>query len=931
MNYRGDLGGTYGPGVDVGAKDCNSLWGCYKFVLCYGIRQGGGIGNVMQLRTNWLWVIHILYFLVVIVMLLNIIFGIIIDTFSSLRAEKNERLRDTEEVCFICGIDKQIFDRASDEPDGFRTHVKIDHNMWNYLYFIFMLWEQDRDDDDGLEQYVRRAIEANEITWFPIRKAIRLDQAASEEEITLKEVSEALDSFEQKLNSKIASFQVEMNGILDLWSRASKGEFVPGNVKTGIARFLQDHAIAPDSSVVEEGAEPGSQIVSAAGDSFHGFDDLEEGEVGHLDDGDDDEASHDFMEIPLHGKGRAEDRDDTSSVPFPNNERDMELESVDEDKQSVHPEKREMIQDDEVQEEEKAETEEVFGVQLTLPSSRLNKRKHNTSESAGGAGPGGATIISISSSSEGGTGGVESISISQISSRLDPSKPTDALQETSAITAMSASSPAASVSSEKREQLTAIDEAQDLEEALDQSVSVVSVLTDSPGASPPISPHHHFQTDDMPHETTSLFLASASPLDGVDTNPVVEEIPTENKDNDIDTDQHVKPIEEEATLSPPSFAMEIEDGVMQEAEDVAEEADAAVEIPLPSSSFAMEIEDGVMQEAEDVVDEADAAVEIPLPSSSFAMEMKMKEEEEKEDEVQQEEEEKEEDESADVFQPLPPPDNDMIEEEDQPIESLPPVSPKEAPPAALSSELALQWEAEVEEEFQGLPDVSSLPFSEKIALTTRDRAIVDGKEEEDQLEEVTGLESDEALISRDGEREENDSAGPAFSHQTMISPSPRFLRHDAAEEFVQSLLFHAAADRNSPHSHEEKDSLLVEDVAAPEALREEGDAGGQAVEDEERVDGQDSVEVLSAVDGGNEEEEETVKSAEKMSPRAVDVPMEPALPPEEEEEEEEEEDEEEVDPSASEAVANNSSRTNEQLLATNFVESLFSKDLDEEE
>ena len=108
----------------------------------------------------------------VLIILLNVIFGIIIDTFGSLRNAKAVRERDTSELCFICGIEKQIFDRASDEPNGFLTHIKIDHNMWNYLYFIVLLWEQDKDDDDGLELYVRRAIEADEITWFPIRKAM---------------------------------------------------------------------------------------------------------------------------------------------------------------------------------------------------------------------------------------------------------------------------------------------------------------------------------------------------------------------------------------------------------------------------------------------------------------------------------------------------------------------------------------------------------------------------------------------------------------------------------------------------------------------------------------------------------------------------------------------------------------------------------------
>lgn len=150
------------------------------------MRQGGGVGDVMNLSIGTQWLADLSYFLIVIIMLLNIVFGIIIDTFSSLRADKLEKLENTLEVCFICSIDKQTFDRASDEPDGFQTHIKLDHNMWNYMYYIFMLWEQDRDDDDGLEQYVRRAIEADEIIWFPLNKAIRLDQAATEEEETLE-------------------------------------------------------------------------------------------------------------------------------------------------------------------------------------------------------------------------------------------------------------------------------------------------------------------------------------------------------------------------------------------------------------------------------------------------------------------------------------------------------------------------------------------------------------------------------------------------------------------------------------------------------------------------------------------------------------------------------------------------------------------------
>jgi inositol 1,4,5-triphosphate receptor type 3 len=162
---------------------CSTLWGCLKFTVSYGFQNGGGVGDTFAHTTGVRLILDLTFFCIVLVILLNVIFGMIIDTFSSLRAEKDKKLKDTQEICFICGIDKQIFDRASDEPDGFRSHIRIDHNMWNYLYFIFLLWEQDKDDDDGLEQYIRRSIAANEIVWFPINKAVRLDQIISNTEV----------------------------------------------------------------------------------------------------------------------------------------------------------------------------------------------------------------------------------------------------------------------------------------------------------------------------------------------------------------------------------------------------------------------------------------------------------------------------------------------------------------------------------------------------------------------------------------------------------------------------------------------------------------------------------------------------------------------------------------------------------------------------
>jgi hypothetical protein len=201
---------------------CSTFYDCYKVALRYGLASGGGIGDVFSVTVGKRWPLDITYFFVVNIGMLNLIAGVIITTFGQLREDKAKLMKDTVGVCFICSIDKQVFDRASVEPDGFKTHVKIDHNIWNYLYFIFLLWEQDRDDDDGLEQYVRRAIDSNEIVWFPLNKAIRLTQAATKEESLVNDIKEKINDTETNISSKLERYQTEINIALEQLNQALK-------------------------------------------------------------------------------------------------------------------------------------------------------------------------------------------------------------------------------------------------------------------------------------------------------------------------------------------------------------------------------------------------------------------------------------------------------------------------------------------------------------------------------------------------------------------------------------------------------------------------------------------------------------------------------------------------------------------------------------
>eukprot|EP01063_Lacrimia_lanifica_P013401 TRINITY_DN2003_c2_g3_i1.p1 TRINITY_DN2003_c2_g3~~TRINITY_DN2003_c2_g3_i1.p1 ORF type:complete len:3278 (+),score=1090.44 TRINITY_DN2003_c2_g3_i1:148-9834(+) len=162
-----------------GGKVCQELWSCFVFNLAYGIRSGGGIGDHMTdppvgaANYGEQMLFELLFFVMVIVILLNIIFGIIIDTFAELRAQRHSVEEDIHTKCFICGIEASEFDRHA---DGFQHHIKQDHNMWLYIFFLHHLRLKDAADFTGQESFVSQQVDAADLSFFPMNKALALDK-----------------------------------------------------------------------------------------------------------------------------------------------------------------------------------------------------------------------------------------------------------------------------------------------------------------------------------------------------------------------------------------------------------------------------------------------------------------------------------------------------------------------------------------------------------------------------------------------------------------------------------------------------------------------------------------------------------------------------------------------------------------------------------
>ncbi|KAK9404446.1 inositol -C4-5-trisphosphate receptor type 3 [Crotalus adamanteus] len=158
-------------------RACDTLLMCIVTVLNHGLRNGGGVGDILRKpsKDESLFparvIYDLLFFFIVIIIVLNLIFGVIIDTFADLRSEKQKKEEILKTTCFICGLERDKFDNKT---VSFEEHIKFEHNMWNYLYFIVLVRVKNKTDYTGPESYVAQMIKNKNLDWFPRMRAMSL-------------------------------------------------------------------------------------------------------------------------------------------------------------------------------------------------------------------------------------------------------------------------------------------------------------------------------------------------------------------------------------------------------------------------------------------------------------------------------------------------------------------------------------------------------------------------------------------------------------------------------------------------------------------------------------------------------------------------------------------------------------------------------------
>lgn len=157
-------------------------------------------------KAIYVTIFDVTFFILVTTVGLNIIFGIIVDTFSQLRDAKWEIDKDMMNNCFICSRESYDFERHG---GGFEKHVRTEHYQWAYLFFFLHLDETRPNDYSALELHVFNQLQHNVYDFFPLNRALSLINEENTKERKLESLRVNIEYMVNKMKEEEAARERE--------------------------------------------------------------------------------------------------------------------------------------------------------------------------------------------------------------------------------------------------------------------------------------------------------------------------------------------------------------------------------------------------------------------------------------------------------------------------------------------------------------------------------------------------------------------------------------------------------------------------------------------------------------------------------------------------------------------------------------------------
>jgi len=157
---------------------CSSALECFLNYLDLGLRLGGGIGDSnprisykFDTKTNYFnklfW--DILFHILINLILSNIFFGVIVDTFNELKSIEDIKNNDNLNKCFMCDKERQDINFLN---KNFDEHRKYEHGIFNYIYFIPYLLKKNPEVYTRAEKFAMEQIINRNINWLPFENEL---------------------------------------------------------------------------------------------------------------------------------------------------------------------------------------------------------------------------------------------------------------------------------------------------------------------------------------------------------------------------------------------------------------------------------------------------------------------------------------------------------------------------------------------------------------------------------------------------------------------------------------------------------------------------------------------------------------------------------------------------------------------------------------
>lgn len=77
-------------------------------------------------------------------------------------------MKDKVELhCFICGSSKENINKIYRSDKGFKKHIEMEHNMWNYISYLVYVEKLKHESMTAQEQYIQSLWKVKSIDWLP--------------------------------------------------------------------------------------------------------------------------------------------------------------------------------------------------------------------------------------------------------------------------------------------------------------------------------------------------------------------------------------------------------------------------------------------------------------------------------------------------------------------------------------------------------------------------------------------------------------------------------------------------------------------------------------------------------------------------------------------------------------------------------------------